>query len=64
VLLALRRVAIWLLPIGGIGTIVFFSSSLALASLFAVLWTVGLAALLTDLTVRWHVARGARRDWT
>jgi len=59
--LLLRRTAIWLLPIGGIGMIAVVSTSLLGATAFALVWMVGFAALVIE--IRSWTRRIARR-WT
>ena len=44
-----RRRAIWLIPVAGVALGLAITMSLALATLCAAVWTVGFAALLTEI---------------
>ena len=44
-----RRLAIWLMLLAGVGLAVAITTSLALATVCAAAWTIGFAALLTEV---------------
>jgi hypothetical protein len=60
-----RRSAIWLIPVAGVGLAVAVTISVALATAFAAVWTIGFAALLTEIAAkfRWMQSRRAGGSW-
>jgi hypothetical protein len=50
--LSFRRRAIWLIPLGTLGVAVTLPMSLLLAAMFAALWWIGIAAAISEISVR------------
>ena len=60
-----RRAAIVLMPVAGVALAVAVTASLALATLCAAVWTIGFAALLTEVGAAFRRVKGghAGRAW-
>lgn len=54
----LRRRAIWLMPVAGVGLALAVTVSVALALVFAALWAIGYAALLTEVGAQFRRVQG------
>jgi hypothetical protein len=54
----LRRRAIWLIPVAGVGLAVSVTVSVALALVFTAAWAIGYAALLTEVAGQFRRVQG------